>query len=117
MLAHGLDLVEISRIKKAVDSWGERFLQRVYTPAELELFRDRPSQLASRFAGKEAVMKALGGGISWKEIEILSNERGEPKVLLYSRAEARRRELGIKELVISLSHSREHAAASVIGKE
>ncbi len=116
MLVHGLDIVEISRVGKAIDTFGDRFLQRIYTPAELALFKGRLPQLASRFAGKEAVIKALGGGISWKEVEILRSELGEPQVLLSGRAEAKARELGVKKLVISLSHSREQAVASVIGE-
>ena len=116
MLVHGLDVVEIDRIRRAIDRFGDRFLNRIYTPAELELFKGRLLQLASRFAGKEAVMKALGGGISWREVEILYAESGEPQVSLSGRAEAKARERGIERFAISLSHSRTEAMASVIGE-
>lgn len=113
---HGLDVVEIERIRCAIDRFGDRFLSRVYTPAELKLFKGRLPQLASRFAGKEAVMKALGGGISWREVEILAAESGKPQVLLSGRAEAKAKKLGIKRFVISLTHSKTEAMASVIGE-
>ena len=72
----GIDIIEIARIKKAIARWGESFLHRVYTEPELRLYHKKPSSLAARFAGKEAVIKALEAqakGISWKEIEILSD--------------------------------------------
>ncbi len=66
-----IDIIEIARIQRAMERWGECFLHRVYTELELRLCREKPSSLAVRFAGKEAVMKALGTGakgISWREI-------------------------------------------------
>jgi len=116
VLVHGLDVVELERIRRAIDRFGDRFLSRVYTPAEQELCKGRLPQLASRFAGKEAVMKALGGGISWREIEILHTESGEPQVSLSGRAEAKAKKLGIERFVISLTHSKTEAMASVIGE-
>lgn len=118
MLTVGVDIVEIHRIEQAVTRRGERFLQRVYTEAELALYRDRTPELAARFAGKEATMKALGTGvrgIAWREIEILPNRRGKPVVLLHGRAKERARLLGVEELAISLSHSKDYAIATVIG--
>ncbi len=113
----GIDIAEVPRIAAALDRWGERFLERVYTPAERERYRDRVLSLAARFAAKEAVMKALGTGargVSWKDIEILPDARGKPTVRLYGRGEARARGLGIQVWEISLSHSREMAIASVV---
>ena len=118
MHAHGIDIVEISRIGAAIDLWGDRFLKRVYTEREIEYCRGRLPQLAARFAGKEAVMKALGtgyGGVSWRDMEILPDRRKAPLVYLHGRARSRADELGIDELAISLSHSREYAIASVVG--
>ena len=69
----GIDIVEIPRIKGALERWGERFLQRIYTSQEIAYCRGRAPQLASRFAAKEAVMKALGTGIrgvGWREVEV-----------------------------------------------
>ena len=79
MHAHGIDIIEISRIAKAVDSWGDRFLKRIYTNREIEYCRGRAPELAARFAAKEAVMKALGTGhigVSPQDIEILPDEKG-----------------------------------------
>ena len=118
MLTTGVDIVEIPRIEQAIARRGERFLQRIYTKAELAIYRGRVSELAVRFAGKEATMKALGTGvrgIGWREIEIIPNRRGKPIVMLYGRAKARAKLLGIQEIAISLSHSKEYAVASVVG--
>ena len=115
----GTDIVEIARIEKLVNRWGESFLQRVYTDSELRLCRNKTSSLAARFAGKEAVIKALGTrnkGISWREIEILSDPGGKPSVCLYGRAQNQATSLGLNELAISLSHSREYAIALVMGE-
>ena len=79
----GIDIIEIARIQRAMERWGKRFLRRVYTEPELRLCCGKPSSLAVRFAGKEAVIKALGTGvkgISWREIEILAEPGGRPVV-------------------------------------
>ncbi|MDD5094885.1 MAG: holo-ACP synthase [Dehalococcoidia bacterium] len=118
MHVHGIDIVEISRIAEAMDSWGNRFLRRVYTDGEIECCRGRVPSLAARFAAKEAVMKALGTGnigISWHDIEILADSNGAPLIHLGGGARSRAAELGIEGLTIALSHSREYAIASVIG--
>ena len=112
----GIDIIEIARIEKAIARWDERFLHRVYTDHELHLYSRKPQSLAARFAGKEAVMKLLGTGrrgVSWREIEILSHSSGKPLVNLYGRAQNKARKLGIKEIAVSLSHSREYAIVSV----
>jgi len=115
----GVDIIEIDRIEKAIARWGDRFLNRIYTDAELELCRKKPSALAARFAGKEAVMKLLGTGIKgvcWKDIETLSHPSGKPLVNLYGGAQAEAERLGLKGIAISLSHSREYAIAMVTGE-
>ncbi len=114
----GIDLIEIPRIRKAVARWGERFLRRIYTESEIRLYAQKPQSLAARFAGKEAVMKLLGTGkrgISWRDIEIISHTSGKPVINLYGKAQCRADELRIKEIAISLSHSKEFAIASVSG--
>ncbi len=114
----GVDIIEIERIQEVVDRWGQRFLGRIYTEAELDFCRGRVPELAVRFAGKEAVMKALGTGrrgVSWRDIEILPDRRRAPLVFLHGRARRRARRLGLGELAISLSHSRHYAVASAVG--
>ena len=114
----GVDIIEISRIRQAVDRWGEHFLKRIFTDSELNSYRTRPESLAARFAGKEAAMKALSPTactVGWREVEILSEPNGKPAVHLYGKARQRAEDLGLKGLEISLSHSREYAVALVIG--
>ncbi|MDO8569030.1 MAG: holo-ACP synthase [Dehalococcoidales bacterium] len=110
----GIDIIEIERIERAIIRWGDSFLRRIYTDAEISAYGSRPPSLAARFAGKEAVMKLLGSkGPGWREIEILSRPEGEPYVQLYGRAQSEAGRLGFKEIAISLSHSKEYAIASV----
>jgi holo-[acyl-carrier protein] synthase len=119
-LAVGVDVVEISRLAQAVERWGARFLNRVYTPAEIARCRGRVPELAVRFAAKEAVSKALGvgiwwrGGIGWTEAEVCSDALGKPEVMLHGRAADLARDLGLSRWAISLSHSREYAVAMVV---
>ena len=117
--AVGVDIIEIERVQAALAKFGERFLKRVYTDLEVAACRGRVSELAARFAAKEAVMKALGTGargVAWREIEVLPNHRGKPLVYLHGRAEKRAERIGLDELDISLSHSRDFAVAFVVGR-
>lgn len=114
----GTDIIEIARVRQTIERWGERFLQRVYTGSELKMYDSRPHSLAACFAGKEAVMKVLGTGargIAWREIETLHHRSGKPYVILHGRAKKQAAKLGIIEIDISLSHSREYATATAIG--
>lgn len=114
----GIDIVEIARIRQAIARWGEPFLRRVYTEQELKLYRRNPQSLAARFAGKEAVVKLFGArktGIKWRDIEVLSLPGGQPFVNLYGKAQSEANKLGLKEINISLSHSKEYAVAAAIG--
>ena len=118
--ALGIDIVEIGRVKAALERRGQRFLNRIYTPVEVAVCRGHVSELAARFAAKEAAMKALGTGvrgIAWREIEILPNRRGKPLVYLYGRARQRAQDLGIGHLEVSLTHSKEYAVACVVGSQ
>jgi len=118
VLTVGVDLIELERIARVVERWGDRFLRRIYTEQELSYCRGRIPQLAARFAAKEAVMKALGTGIrgvGWREVEVVRPRGRAPTIALHGRAELRAQRLGIKQIVISLSHSRNYAIASVVG--
>lgn len=110
----GVDIIEISRIEKASLRWGKSFLQRVFTEPELSLYQEKPSSLAARFAGKEAIIKALGKqtkSIGLREIEILSDPDGMPLVCLYGQAKKLADNLGLGNPVVTLSHSKEYAIA------
>jgi len=114
----GIDIIEITRIKKAITRWGESFVKRVYTEPELSLCRGKVSSLAARFAAKEAVIKAIAKdskGIFLRDIEILAEPSGKPLVHLYGKAQGLAKDLGLDRLTVSLSHSKEHAIALAIG--
>lgn len=118
MTSIGIDIVEIERIESAIERWGERFLNRVYTEAELELCQGRVQPLAAHFAAKEAVMKALGTGaqgVSWREIEILADAQGKPLVKLNGRAKNKATQLKLNQLCVSLSDTKQLAVAAAIG--
>jgi len=117
ILRTGVDLIEISRIEEVVSRHGKHYLERIFTPAELERSGKRPESLAGRFAAKEAVAKALGSGIgevSWQEIEILGDEQNAPRLVLHGAAQEKARELGLTTWSLSLSHSLSQAIALVI---
>ena len=119
MLVTGVDIIEISRIRRVYEQYGKRFLRRIYTSSEIEYCRGRPPQLASRFAAKEAVMKALGTGvrgIRWKDVEIVRVGGSAPTVELHGTARRRADRIGILSMAVSLTHSKEYAVASVVGE-
>lgn len=115
----GTDIIEIERIKKAIEKNG-KFLEKFYSEGEVELFKQRKfrvSSIAGNFAGKEAVSKALGTGIrnfSLKDIEILRDEYNKPYVNLYGNAKTLAENLGIVEILVTISHSKEYACANTI---
>ena len=117
MLTVGVDILELYRLKAVYERWGQSFLDRIYTPDEQVYCRGRIPQLASRFAAKEAVMKALGTGIrgvGWRDIEVTRKRGGPPQITLHNRASARAARMGMTQIAISLSHSQDYAVASVV---
>ena len=102
----GIDIADVSRIAQAVDRFGDRFLNRVFTVEEIryaERKKNKYQSLAGRFAAKEAFMKAVGRGLSWKEINVLE-ERGKP-FIIYK---------GMRYDGISISHEKAYAVSVVI---
>lgn len=120
MLRSGVDLIEINRVRAAIERHGTRFLMRVFTPAELHVCHQRAESLAARFAAKEAVAKALGTGIwrnniEWTDIEIDRDEAtGAPILRLHNAAAELAQTLGLTEWSLSLSHDRAQAIAFVV---
>lgn len=117
MLRCGIDLIEIARVKRGIERFGERYLNRFFTPYERRDCADQPHRLAARLAAKEAVSKALGtgiGDISWREIEILRDERGRPILQLHGAAAALSESLGLREWDVSLSHAGDQALAVAV---
>ena len=119
MLSTGVDIIEIERVRHVLDRYGQRFLKRVFTEGEIAYCRGRPANLAARFAAKEATMKALGTGVrgvGWRDIEVVRSESGAPSVKLHNRAEQRAIRLAVREISLSLSHSRDYAVAFVVAE-
>jgi holo-[acyl-carrier protein] synthase len=116
-IAVGVDVIEIARIQRTYDDFGDRFLNRVFTERERVRYRGRVNELAARFAAKEATSKALGTGIvgiRWREIEVLPNRRGKPVLILHGQAAERAKHLGLTDFSVSLTHSRTDAMAFVV---
>ena len=117
----GSDLVEIDRIRTALARHGERFARRILSPAEWPDWasaHDPARLLAKRFAAKEAAAKALGTGfaqgVAFHTLEILSDAAGRPALTLHGPALARAEALGATSWHVSISHSRDTAAAVVV---
>lgn len=122
ILGVGNDIVEISRISAIVEKWGDKFLSRVFCEDEVSYARGKGAffmaSLAARFAAKEAVLKALGTGLSgssWSEIEIIS-QKGCPQVLLKGSVKERAERLCVRKIHLSLSHCGEFALAFAVAE-
>ena len=115
-IVNGTDIVEISRIRDDIEKMGDRFLNRIYTQNEIEYCESKKSQkyqsYAARFAAKEAIYKALSKYINfeytWKDFEILNDEKGKPFVKLNFKIDY------LEDLELSLSHCKEYAVANVV---
>lgn len=121
IIGSGVDIVEVARIKKALRKWDKHFVDRIFTKNELIYSNNKRfsyQHLAARFATKEAVLKAFGGGwlrtLPWKEVEIINNESGKPGVRLHGEAKQLKQKRGINRIVISISHTKNYAVASAI---
>jgi holo-[acyl-carrier protein] synthase len=117
IIRSGIDAIEIQRLEDVLQRHGERFLQRVFTPQEIQLYRSQPQSLAARFAAKEAVSKALGcgiGAVSWLDIEIIHDTAHQPYLILYRQALQEAQKLGLQAWSISLTHTRELAIAVAV---
>jgi len=119
-LRTGVDLVQVARIREAVERHGNRFLSRIFTVAEQSDCGGRFPSLAARFAAKEAVSKALGcgiGAVGWLEIEIKSDEKRAPYLCLHGEAQKLANELGLSNWSLSLSHTESEAIAFVVAMD
>jgi phosphopantetheine--protein transferase-like protein len=117
ILRSGIDTIEISRLDEIRPAIRERFLQRVFTPDEIEQAHDRTEMLSGLFAAKEAVSKALGTGIGvvhWRDIEIIHLPTGQPTVQLHGMAAKVAQELGLTQWSVSISHDRNKAVAVAV---
>ncbi|MGC2745344.1 MAG: holo-[acyl-carrier-protein] synthase [Candidatus Angelobacter sp.] len=117
----GVDITEVDRIEAAVKRFGDRFLKRVFTPAEVRYCVGKPNapeRLAARFAAKEAGMKAIGTGlrhgVTWQDVEVVRLPGQRPELQFHGRAAEFAARLGCKRTHLSLSHTKEQAIAHVI---
>ncbi len=113
----GVDIVEIARVRAAVDRHGAGFRRRVFTDLEWQQCGRSYPSLAGRFAAKEAIMKALGtGGMAFRDIEIVRTPSGKPEVHLSGRMQRRAERLGVTRIGVSISHSRDNAVAMALAE-
>ena len=117
----GVDLAEVPRIRGAIERYGRRFIERIYTPAEIayvERKANRYERFAARFAAKEAGMKAIGTGwrrgVRWQDFEVANLPSGKPTLLLRGQAARFAEALGVKSVALTLTHTAELGMAHVI---
>jgi holo-[acyl-carrier protein] synthase len=121
ILGVGIDLIEVARIQSSFDRFGDRFLNRILRPSEIEycLRHRKPAPfLAARFAAKEAISKAFGTGIGgelgWQDMEVARKESGQPYVILHGNAPGLLEARGGKAIHISISHTEQHATVVAV---
>jgi holo-[acyl-carrier protein] synthase len=121
VLGIGVDLVECARIEHSLERFGDRFLRRVFTDGEIEYsmsMKFPARHLAARFAAKEAVSKAFGTGIGkamgWRDIDVRKKPSGEPFLLFTGGAEELAKQRSVINALITLSHSDQHAVATIV---
>jgi holo-[acyl-carrier protein] synthase len=121
VLGIGMDIVETQRIASSLERFGERFLNRVFCEGEIAYSNSMKFphlHLAARFAAKEAISKAFGTGIGrelgWRDLEIVREPSGQPRVVLHGRAQQYAEERGARDIHVSLSHTDAYGAATAV---
>ena len=121
ILGAGVDIVEVYRMREAIDKWGGNFLSKIFTKSEIKYSNSRrfsSQHFAARFAAKEAVVKAFGEPrrfpLKWTDIEILNDDEGKPEVKFHDDALELMRKKKVDSVVVSMSHSKNYAVANVL---
>jgi len=121
LIGSGIDMIEIDRISRAIERYGDHFCKRVFLPDEIRYCRSKRNfaeSFAARFAAKEAAAKALGTGIQlgvgWKDIEVVRTASGKPTIRFHGSAAVLASHMGTVGVVVSLTHSRTVAMAQVL---
>lgn len=121
ILGSGVDIIEVDRVRRAIKRWGDAFLRKVFTDREIRYSKGRRfayQHLAARFATKEAVLKAFGGGwtrtLPWKDVEIVNDRNGKPEIRLHGEAKKIYDKKSIQKIVVSMSHTKAYAIANAI---
>ncbi|OPY06003.1 MAG: Holo-(acyl-carrier-protein) synthase [Syntrophaceae bacterium PtaB.Bin038] len=117
--AVGVDIADVERIRKALDRWGDRFVERTFSRRESEYcrkHRDEAVRFAARFAAKEAFVKCMGSarGIPWNEIELVNDRSGKPRIELSETIRAKLQSRKVRRVHVSVSHTAHHAVAFVV---
>lgn len=117
----GIDIAEVPRVAQAIERFGQRFLERIFTEGEIrycESKANRVERYAARFAAKEAGMKALGTGwnhgVRWRDIEVRRQPGGRPTLQFHGKAGEFATKMGVTNIALSLTHTAEEAMAQVI---
>ena len=121
IIGTGIDIVEVFRMRDAISKWGDNFLTKVFTEKEIKYSNSKrfaPQHFAARFAAKEAVIKAFGVAkkhpVNWNDIEIFNDSEGKPIISFSNDALKLKKMKKVSEVVVSMSHSKNYAVASVI---
>jgi holo-[acyl-carrier protein] synthase len=122
IVGSGIDLAEVDRVRKAIERFGPRFVERVFTPAEIAYVERRKAsrfqRYAGRFAAKEAGMKAIGTGwrrgVRWQDFEVANLPSGKPTLKLHGQAAKVAERLGVKQVTLSITHTASVGMAVVI---
>jgi holo-[acyl-carrier protein] synthase len=121
IIGTGIDIAEVPRIEASIARFGDRFLRRIFTEAEIrycESKANRVERFAARFAAKEAAMKAIGTGwnhgVTWRDVEVCRQPGGRPTIAFHGKAAEFAAKLGAVHIALSLSHTEEYAIAQVI---
>ncbi len=117
----GIDLAEVPRIKASIERYGEKFIRRIYTAAEIAYVERKANKFeryAARFAAKEAGMKAIGTGwrrgVTWQDFEVANLPSGKPTLRFHGVAARFANALGVKNVSLSITHTAELGMAHVI---
>ena len=117
----GIDMAEVPRIEASIARFGDRFIRRIFTEAEIRYCdskANRVERYAARFAAKEAAMKAIGTGwnhgVTWRDVEVCRQPGGRPTIAFHGKAAEFAAKLGTAHIALSLSHTKEYAIAQVI---
>jgi holo-[acyl-carrier protein] synthase len=116
----GIDIIEVSRVKNALEKWGEKFLKRIFTKRELDYVNTKKfsqENLAARFACKESVLKAFGNtkiGAQLKDIEIINDKNGKPEVVLHGEVKDYAAKNRLDNIIVSMSHTNRYAVSNAI---
>lgn len=121
IVGSGIDIAEVDRIRQSVERYGARFVERVFTPAEIayvERKANKYERFAARFAAKEAGMKAIGTGwrrgVRWQDFEVTNLPSGKPTLKFHGVAARFAQRLGVRNVALSLTHTKENAMAFVV---